>query len=374
MRKLFYSAACIVIAGLTFGGCSDSYKELTEELSVNNSLSELKILEGLDINAPEAVVDFTATPVTNFTAKFSRKAKWVLTLNGGKGWQRVIRGESSSLNESTAQWNGSVDVIPMVKDGDLGTAVLQVEGLDEKIVGKAFLRKDFSIAKRGDVDLSNALLFGNFEPITKYPLRIRVTAKSPSGQLTYGFRSNTYTDGSGHEAAEGSFYWDMKGTPGGAGDDIYYIGTSNINANIFRAPFKPHFDLSGANGDPTQLYFNIMVYSYGLHNTRIGISFNEDDNNDGVAVPDSEDVFRAILPFDNVDWTPGWKLISVKYSETQHNEFATQGGTLGNNIKQIDRITDVNISLVPVTAGIANGEAHLSIDYPCFTWGAPLKP
>ncbi|MBC7486352.1 MAG: hypothetical protein H7282_06350 [Cytophagaceae bacterium] len=310
---------------------------------------KVNILQPLAVSTPS--VDFSTGGKVFFTAVFENSAAWTITIKGN-GATKVINGVSKEINEGNSSWIGTVDVPPSFIAGSV-TAVLsfQIDPLTNNV--------PFTISAKRIADKLNDVLVTDFtsSPVQNYSATPTAPGNWPS---TYPLTVNTNIDyvnpdGNAYELMGDVAPWQGSGSPF---VDIVTISPRNSIQN-----YGTYYPILYT--DPSQVYFNIMVYNTGTP-VWLEISFFEVEGvvANGTATPDRH---LTIKP----NWT-GWKMVSVKYSD-----LIPSNAEAAANI-QPQKITDIQIVLLSnvkadnpaLTATIV----RTAFDHITFTHKAPYQP
>lgn len=281
--------------------------------------------------------NFTSTTLQGFYAQFNRNATWKITIKGlQSGAVKEIIGISKTIDLNNGVWNGSTTFLPAFKSESC-EAVLTVEN-------ESVLLKDTVFIKNIKA-LDQGIVVANFE------------TNNPGFFIDYSSDGDTIRiESSPLKAPYGNNYFLMRGYDKSGDTYLGQLGieAKDINATdtVFRIETK----------SSSELYFNMMVYGFGVPSL-LKIQFGEDENRNRIADNKTEDVFaKSVL----VDWV-GWKVLSIKYSETTlDNATAT-----GNKKQEPDKIGI--ISFIHLTTAV-KGKAAYAFDYMIFTTGKPFQP
>lgn len=315
--------------------------ERTEEVfqgpDLDNIFGPFSILEDLDISNRN--VDFEAGQTTTFSAIFSKQVDWELHIIGqNTGAHKIISGFSSELDASNARWNGTTTEIPLFSAEECAVE-LRIPS-DSVIV--------YDTLNVTSTRMINGLVVADFESGINNDWNIF----AQSGADMSFFISNEVTP------AQGNGYYDM----GGAVPWDYLIGLIEFPAFALGA------DTYDLPNDPTQVYFNVMLYiPDGIVNEIVLFQFREDDNEDGVYTENAEDMFA--LELTGLD--AGWQLVSVRYSDLPTLVNGVPSDPFGNGLYEADKLSRVSVLFL---ANPASGYSQTLMDYLIFTEGGPLVP
>ncbi len=293
------------------------------------------LVEGFKASAD--TFSFNNTQANHFTAKFNRSADWKITIKGlQSGAVKEIVGSSKVIDFNNSVWNGSTTFIPVFKSENCeATFTVEDEGV---------LIKDTVFIKTVK-PVDQGLVIADFE------------TNNPGFFIDYSSDGDTIrVESAPLKAPYGKQYFLMQGYDKN-GDT--YLGQLGIEAKdvissdtVFKTSTKA----------PSELYFNLLVYGFNKPSI-LKIQFGEDENNNKITDNKTEDVYAKSV---TVDWV-GWKVVSIKYSETTiDNASAT-----GNKKQEPDKIGIV--SFIHLTTAV-KGKAAYAFDYMIFTTGKPFQP
>jgi hypothetical protein len=248
-----------------------------------------------DLAKSQDQVDFANGESVFFTARFNKSVNWELTITGRtSGAVKVIEGLSSDLDAATASWNGSAtepplfraemcDVQLLVPTEDSLLLTTEVEVLSGRNYDDAVTMVDF------ETDLGSSLFFGNFE--------FELTAET-------GVRDDMI-------AGQGEKFYFFEGTDGVV--DNFFCGLIRIDP-----AFQGNTYFALPSPDPSEVYFNTLIWHDKTPHTIAVIQFFIDTNNDGVFTDgvDQSKQLAGDFPLDH----EGWKLFSHTMAETGMTE------------------------------------------------------
>jgi hypothetical protein len=305
--------------------------------SLDNIFGPFSILEELDISNRN--VDFEAGQTTTFTAIFSKQVDWELHITGQTtGAHKVIEGFSSELNSSNARWNGTTTDVPLFS---VEECAVELRIPSDTIVIYDTLNVTSSRTIEG-------LVVADFESGVNSSWNIF----AQSGADMSFFITDDIPP------AQGDNYYDM----GGAVSWDYLIGLIEFPASEHGSPT---FDLPN---DPTQVYFNVMLYlPEGISNEIVLFQFREDDNGDGVYTENAEDMFSLEL----TGLEAGWQQVSIRYADMPTLVNGAPSSPFGNGLYEANKLQRVSVLFL---ANPASGYSQTLMDYLIFTEGGPLVP
>ena len=346
----------LLLAAASFWGCNSTY-DTYQGPDVSVQLQPFRLIAPVRPKPDSTFVDFDKAGTVYFKAKFNRIATWTLKLKGTQsGAQSSISGVSSYLDAANAQWTGRVDTLPSFLDGETISVTLILPD-------SSYPQSSFVLVHKPKPDNSvKSLLITDFEPGN---LIFGSNNIQPGDSATFKRTSDTSKPFT--HAGEGHWYFDISGQEASYRND-YYIGAYTIPAS-YSDKSQLYFPL---HTSADSLYFNVMVYGAGRANTNLAIQFQEDDKFPyaGVFKPAVNDMYVQNI---NVNWT-GWKLVSIRYSDTRTVNYYPGPGQNGNRIHEPEKIANIVFSLSTNPSGFNAGPAISKIDYPIFTFGAPFKP
>ncbi|NND94402.1 MAG: hypothetical protein HKN45_06010, partial [Flavobacteriales bacterium] len=306
MKNLLIGTLTIIT--LVFISCERTEDDF-QGPALSNIFGEFTILEELDITNRN--VDFAADQTTVFTAVFSKQVDWEIHITGQTtGAHKVIEGFSAELNGTNARWNGTTTDIPLFKAEECAVE-LRIPS-DSVVV--------FDTLNVTSSRIIEGLVVADFESGVNNDWNI--FAQSGANM------SFIITDDI--PPAQGDAYYDM----GGEVSWDYLIGLIEFPAFALG---EPTYALSN---DPTQVYFNVMLYiPEGIVNEIVLFQFREDDNGDGVYTEGSEDMFSIEL----TGLDAGWQLISVRYADMPTLVNGAPAAPFGNGLYEANKLNRVSV-------------------------------
>jgi hypothetical protein len=278
-------------------------------------------------------LDFT-NQKQSFTASFSQKVSWIITLRGDiSGAVKTISGLSDHIDASNSSWGGE-----------------QNEGVffqAEKVTATlSFLGSAGNYATNFEITTpkvyEEALNMGN--------------GFDPEGNLygpVYPDAGDKFEYGIVEAGIQGRHAFKMSGTDFGKN---YYLG-------VYRS------DYSGAEklpATPENVYFNVYVFGKGDADSKLKLAGKEDDDLSGKYDDQTDDSWEFEIPLSHV----GWKMISVKYSDFKISGEKNYGGS-GNQTFEPQKLVNVDFALI---SGKPGGSAEAMFDFPSVTANAPFRP
>jgi hypothetical protein len=304
---------------------------------LDNIFGPFSVLEDFDVSNRN--VDFESGETTTFTAIFSKQVDWELHITGQTtGAHKVIEGFSSELNAGNARWNGTTTNVPLFA-AEQCAVELRIPS-DSTII--------YDTLTVASLRMIEGLVVADFESGVNSSWNIFAQS---GADMSFFINDDV-------PSAQGSMYYDM----GGAVTWDYLIGLIEFPASEHGSPT---FDLSN---DPTQVYFNVMLYlPEGISNEIVLFQFREDDNGDGVFTENSEDMFAMEL----TGLEAGWQQISVRYADLETLVNGAPASPFGNGLYEADKLLRVSALFL---ANPASGYSQTLMDYLIFTEGGPLVP
>lgn len=275
-----------------------------------------------------ATPDFSKGEGTYFTARFSNTTNWTITITGtSSGAVKVITGISSEIDATNGTWDGGADDLPSFQKEPV-TAVLTFKTV------KDVQQTDLTVLGNKNADLG-AVVITDFTSL-------KFTSGWTKDWPAIDNASIDYTK------PDGNSYVLMSGTPWQGSPVTPYVNYMNIPATKADVAYTKYFPLLA---DPTNVYFNLMVYATETPEAYIKVMFFED----GTPARSVE-----IHP----DWT-GWKLKSFRYSDLV-NDLASAA--------RPDRITAVQFVLLSKAVPAESKAVKCAFDHAVFTLYKPYQP
>ena len=97
------------------------------------------------------------------------------------------------------------------------------------------------------------------------------------------------------------------------------------------------------------------------------LSFQEDENGDGVFDSNTEDAY----PFEYWYQNEGWQLMSINYNDLQFDAEGNQVDVLGNGLPEPSKLIGIDIIYIANKDG---GKSKALIDHLIFTTDGPYTP
>jgi hypothetical protein len=299
--------------------------------SAEDLFGDLTVLEGLSVN--DTVVDFSAGESLTFEARFNLNPNWELEIIGLRsGARKVISGQSRTLSDNGAVWDGSSTDLPLFKQ-EACLAVLKTPNAEG--IPNDTLRGLRVIGSK----VFNNFVVSDFEEGLNPGSDIFL-------QSGADMRFDTVQDITG---PQGLAYYEFSGTVNFAPDlgNIVIPKTSFTDSNFILSTI------------PENVYFNVFAQKGGQSvNDLIVFQFFEDDNDNGEFDESQDDLYQFVISGLSQDW----ELLNVKYSDTENESLA------GNGQKNPDKI--IGMRILPI--GLEEPFEGF-IDYMNFTENGPLE-
>lgn len=295
------------------------------------------VIEPLFLNSK--TIDFINNEVLEFNAELSKNTSWVISIKGvTSGAIATVEGNDRVVSSEIATWNGSADVFPsfLVED-----AIVTMTFPDEE--NSPIYTDTISILSekidKGSLITSFETGFGDSWS--------RFNQTTVAGKIIC-------SDGN---AAKGDCHYSISGTVGWD----WAIGSVAINAD------DGNF---GLQNNSNNLFFNLAlrpIENVGPQSSFIQVWFDEDENEDGVFDPTTED--RYIYEY----WTENdsWKILSIKYADIQFDAEGNNVEVFGNGLPEPSKLSSINVFFL---ANPDNGNAKILLDHMIFTTNSPYKP
>jgi hypothetical protein len=332
--KIFSFAISLISLSLLIGGCS-SKDDFFDGPDLTERFGEFMVIEDFGVSA--TTVDFSGGETIHFTGQFNKNVNWRITIIGqSSGARKVITGLSRTLDEATAQWNGSTTDLPLFKDESV-TAILTIPE-----------EPDYT----AEVQIS--LLSGKEYPVTL----ITDFETAPGANIQVGNFEFELSNLTGRRddipAGEGNWYWRMHGT-----DNVvpnFFVGLINIFPSIVGETYFPV-----PTTIPEDLFFNCFIHHDGSPHGIAVIQFAVDSNDSGAFEDGQDQTFQLEGDFP-LSWN-GWR------------QFNHSMATLGMNQSQLSKIVAVRVLLISDRNAQPNPPLPVTfgIDFLNFTQGSPLQ-
>lgn len=314
----FFSEPCVATLYIPASG-------VTKTINFNSYIGPFSITQAFAIN--NTTVSFGSS--VYFTGEFNRIKSWTITITGTtSGATRVITGNSTTLSNANASWDGSSDV-PYFFRSETCEAVLSFP----------------------DTSLTQSVTFTIATPKT-HPGYLIDDFEAASFGTYLGSYTGTYFDAPDQASSIIELY---NFSPAPQGNKVVRFDCNDVNSSYYTGGVY-HNSVGSNYGIPSMsndsLYLNLFIYGYAGGNAALSIEVKESDG-------DSWQPAQIA-----VNWT-GWKLVSMKYSQMSNN-----AGT-GNVTRETNKINAINFSMNSVPQGL---NCRALIDYMIFTQGSALKP
>ena len=284
-------------------------------------------------------VDFANGEKAIFSAQFNKPVSWKISIKGQTSKaEKIITGQTKSIDITNASWNGSTTVFPMFKVENC-IAQLTIDGVADTFQVQTKVKS---------VKVNQGLIIADFEngfnsSLTKFV--------QTGANMDFNIKNDTLCpQGAKYLRMAGTVNWD------------YLIGLIDYPASAYGTTKTLNLSTN-----PNDVYFNCLIYGESAANPSIVLfQFKEDENADGIISANSDDEYDYQI---NVNWT-GWKLISIKYADIVtlvNGQPSTPKGNSQHNPDKIGKISMLHL------ADPSLGFAACKIDYIMFT-SAPLEP
>lgn len=352
----FFKSAIFPLAALALWSCErpeiegPALEELYGPFAVNENLV-----------ASETNADFSQGDVF-FTADFARRVNWELHIEGQtSGGVKIIKGRSSSLDQTNAVWNGTTTLFPLLEAGEEVKCYLKITSLEE---GESF---------------TSDTVMMTIDQAVNYNRLGAVPIEDFNGQL------NDSTTLESHGAWANptlSFIGAFEGS------SFLRISLATITWDYFIAGFVMKND--SANYFPIkksneQMYLNFALKgdANGDPNTEVIISIGEDDDGDGkngrtwnattgTYDPSTDDNRAYSFKMGDIS---EWTWMSIPYgSDDANTGFATdcgEGGCEGNGRIDINKITNITFTVIQDDLEAELNQVEVDMVYVSF--GGPLE-
>jgi hypothetical protein len=329
MRKI---ALTILAASAIWAGCK--VEDQFDGPDLNDLYGPFSIEAPLTISQDS--VDFSLGENPVFSASFSKKVNWKLSIKGlSSGAQRIQETFDSDVHFT---WNGNTTIFPLFRS-EVCAVELTVDQQPDTLRDTIFI-----IAPK----VNQGLLLSDFESGLNSSWNTFVQS---GASMNFGLQSNGYApQGVRSYVMEGAVSWD------------WLIGLVDIPATAYGSS---HFDLSS---NSSNVYFNTLLYKHpDYDNGIVLLQFREDDNEDGSYTDGAEDMFSVELK----GGADGWRLVSLKYDDLATLVNGAAASPIGNGIHEPHKLMQVSILFL---ANPSTGFSSSGLDYMIFTEGGPLAP
>jgi hypothetical protein len=312
----------------------------------------------------DTIPNFANGNTVAFSAQFQNEASWVITITGAvSGAVKTFTGTGTSISISSTIWDGTANTVPSFRTEQV-IAVLSFPQASSvstnstlsyhiRIVGTKNLNAGHVLVTDFSVNKIQNVYNGNFAavPPTMWPSNYPTTVTSNDIPFLNPDGNPYCTDGPQAPWQPNTSY---------IGHISPYIDHLIISATSVGYP--TYFPLIA---DPTQIYFNIMVYSNTLPNyTWLQVILNEESPTN----PDSV-MGKTINIYPN--WNTGWKLVTASYLNFKFSDTTI----ISNNPQKIKSIQLTLLSSAP--QAILDAGTHpvqVSYDHLIFSQYKPYQP
>lgn len=305
--------------------------------NIQEMYSDFMVLDAFNVDRDS--VDFANGEKAVFSAKFNKPVSWKISIKGQNSKaEKIITGQTKSIDITNGTWNGSTTVFPMFKVENC-IAQLTIDGVADTFQVQTKVKS---------VKVNQGLTIADFENGFSSSWNKFVQT---GANMDFNIKNDTLCpQGAKYLRMAGTVNWD------------WLIGLIDYPATAY-GPTKT-LNLST---NPNDVYFNCLIYGESAANPSLVLfQFKEDENADGSINGNSDDEYDYQI---NVNWT-GWKLISIKYADIVtlvNGQPSTPKGNSQHNPDKIGKISMLHL------ADPSLGFAACKIDYIMFT-SAPLEP
>ena len=327
----------LAIGMVLFVGCRKNEPETFYGPDLNDLFGPFSIVQTITLS--HNPINFALDGNLSFNGELSKNTDWVITITGANsGAIRNITGSERILSSANAAWNGGANSYPAFSIED---AYIEIAFPNEE--GSPVLYD--TVAITGE-KIDDGVLITGFE--------------NGAGSNWVVFNQTTVTGeivcGNG-ESAKGTCHYSVEGV----------VGWDWAKGSVAIQPDAGTFPLQSS---PNNLFFNMAlkpVESVGPTSSFIQIWFDEDENDDGLFDPNTED--RYIYEY----WTTDtiWELVSVEYASLTQDENGDPSVTNGNGLPEPSKLLSVNIFFL---SDPNNGNAKALFDHIIFTSNGSYNP
>jgi len=300
-----------------------------------------------------------------FSATFGKQTHWLITITGNtSGAVKTFEGTGTEISVSNAYWDGTADALPSFRAESV-TAVLSFPNASSASAPFP-LSLTITIAKAKDLNYGHVIItdfnVAKFVDVSLNP--------NPNISWPHDFVSTMAYNDIPHINPDGNPYCIMG--PHGAwqantsfkGHNSPYIDFLGISANSVGYP--TYFPLIG---DPTKIYFNMMVYNNAIpSNVRIQVTLSEDNLHPNPVLKDSI-IAKTINIYPN--WNTGWKLVTARYLDFKSSDTTV----ISNNPQKIRGVTIVLLSTASqAVLDAGTNPVSATLDHLIFTQYKPYQP
>ncbi len=334
MRKVILQISFALVCISLLTNCKHD-DEVFEGPSLEDQFGDFKIKSPLTLSTVQP--DFSNNGSMVFYAEFSINADWQIEITGlTTGAKKIITGNDKILGDANATWSGGATSFPAFGNEKCAVALTIPNKIQDTI--------------RDTLEISGLKQDQGLVIVADYENGI--------GATTDDFSQTTVTqlvncDG---DAAKGSCYLSVSGLVGW--DWAHgYIDYTDTSDNGY-----------GLSSNPNSVFFNAAVKAVeGVETSFVQFSFNEDENDDGVFDPATEDTW--VVEYWTEDST--WTLYSIAYSDLNVDADNNPVETNGNGVLEPHKLIGVRAF---VLANPDAGQNTLYLDQLVFTSNRPYEP
>jgi hypothetical protein len=291
-----------------------------------------------------------------YTAKFSAKVAWTLTLTSTKTQAvKQFHGLSDFIDSTNTKWDGGSDndyFFGYATDNDTAEVTLTFVGSDLVIKDMTQLTN----AKPYHLQTINGVFHYLIDDFDLGNPTCQFSAFYPDAADIGG--GNTGNSAYYKTKLQGNYSYRMFGTDV---NNNTYIGSCNtptlndIPAGTFTTT------------DPDDLYINLYIYGTGRVNSNVSVIVFENDANQLPGTTFNQNINDKYIYYIPVTWT-GWQLVSFKYSGFL---VPNTGGRLGNNTRNPNKLTGMALEMDSYP--IQGYEVEAMVDMVFVTQGGPFQ-
>ncbi len=333
MKKITF----IILSSILLFSCRKEEDGIVDGPNLNDLFGPFAILT--DIAPNQNTVNFSDGEEIFWNGTLSKNTDWVIRLEGqNSGAVRTITGSNQIISLDNSTWLGGANTFPG----------FSLEDVDVTIS----FPQETSVEPLTDVITITGLKIETGLQITNF--------EDGAGNNCEIFNQTTVSAGiicGDGQAASGDCYYSISGV----------VGWDWAIGSVAICPESGSFDLQNS---ASNLFFNMgfrAVDNFGPGNSFVLLWFDEDDNEDGVFDPNTED--RIAYEYWSED--DQWDLISLNYADLQFDALGNQIETNGNGLMEPSKLISINLFF------LANPEGGLSTGYfdqVIFTTDGPYLP
>lgn len=332
MKNLLYIFGILFLAI----SCRKEDNENLDGPSLNDLYGPFEIIS--DLSLSQSSINFGTDGDLVMNAEFSKNTDWIIEITGkNSGAVRTITGSNRVISSENGAWEGGANTFPAF-------------GLETAYISITFPNEDGSPTLQDSVvitgsKIDDGILITGFE-----------SGQGSNWGSTFANAPSSINCGDG-ESASGDCYLAWDGTVGWD----WGIGSVIVRPDTGTFPLPA----SGNN-----LFFNMGVNF--LENTgdmqcAMILSFQEDENGDGVFDPNNEDAY----PYEYWYSEDGWQLVSLNYNDLQFDAEGNKVEVFGNGLPEPSKLLGIDVIYIANPGG---GNSKAYIDQIIFTTDEPYRP